>query len=219
MSKTRFIQLILLAATCASAALGSQAPAPPSQAPAVPKPARSKQAIPPAPARLRSRAISIAVPPCPPAPDMTSAPVQPAPVQSLRVAPRAVVVAPTPPAPAALPGAKSIWAAPDQEFATPPQTPKPTQRPAPRPVPAPPAPARREDSGQYEPVVVPLAKGGTVFIRARSGEIRVTGWDSDKVEASASSDEGREKVEATVANERTVTLTSTGAFRRRDVTI
>jgi hypothetical protein len=48
-------------------------------------------------------------------------------------------------------------------------------------------------------VVVPLGRGGTVLINTRFADIKVTGWDEDKVEAVATGDASVEKIEATVA--------------------
>jgi DUF4097 and DUF4098 domain-containing protein YvlB len=65
-----------------------------------------------------------------------------------------------------------------------------------------------------------MAKGGTVLINTRLADIRVSGWDQEKVEAVAAGDEFAEKVEATVTGEQTrqrVLLTAPG--RRGNVVI
>lgn len=87
------------------------------------------------------------------------------------------------------------------------QTPMPTQRPVQKVKPSKPgqpastaeaAPKVYDQSGeqQVEPITVKLAKGSKVVISSRAGEIVVTGWDKDVVEARAVGDNGPEQVES-----------------------
>ena len=74
------------------------------------------------------------------------------------------------------------------------QTPKPPKLDkAPVATPAPRAP--EEEEVQVEPVSVKLVRGGKVSISSRSGQIVVSGWDRDVVEASATGDSGPVPIE------------------------
>ncbi|HLF84678.1 MAG TPA: DUF4097 family beta strand repeat-containing protein [Blastocatellia bacterium] len=77
------------------------------------------------------------------------------------------------------------------------QTPKPPKAPKPDKAPvATPAPrVAEEEQVQVEPVSVKLARGGKVAISSRSGQIIVSGWDRDVVEARATGDSGPVPVE------------------------
>jgi putative adhesin len=77
------------------------------------------------------------------------------------------------------------------------QTPKPPKTPKPDKVPvATPAPrVADEEPVQVEPVSVKLARGGKVAISSRSGQIIISGWDRDVVEASATGENGPVQVE------------------------
>lgn len=77
------------------------------------------------------------------------------------------------------------------------QTPK-APRPArpgrtPATTPAPPQPS--EAPAQAEPITVKLARGGKVAISSRSGQITLSGWDRDVVQASAAGENGPEPIE------------------------
>src|SRR5215813_6549206 len=52
-----------------------------------------------------------------------------------------------------------------------------------------------QDQGPVEPVNVQLAKGGKVAISSRAGQIFVSGWDRDVVQASATGDNGPVPIE------------------------
>ena len=89
-----------------------------------------------------------------------------------------------------------------QQPADPTATPRPGQRPA-KPVKPGAAPEATPRSSyppgeqiHVEPVIVKLPRGSKVVISSRAGEIVVNGWDKDVVEASATSDNGPEPVEA-----------------------
>ena len=77
------------------------------------------------------------------------------------------------------------------------QTPKPPKAPkldkAPVATPAP--RVAEEEEVQLEPVSVKLARGGKVAISSRSGQIVVSGWDRDVVQASATGDSGPVPIE------------------------
>jgi DUF4097 and DUF4098 domain-containing protein YvlB len=77
------------------------------------------------------------------------------------------------------------------------QTPKPPKALKPDKAPAATSAPRgaEEEQGQVEPVSVKLARGGKVAISSRSGQIIVSGWDRDVVEASATGDSGPVPVE------------------------
>src|SRR4030095_13253542 len=85
----------------------------------------------------------------------------------------------------------------------PPQAPQGQQPPkAPKAVksgektPSPPAPyTYSTDQVPVEPVDVKLAKGGKVAISSRAGQIFVSGWDRDVVQASATGDNGPVPIE------------------------
>jgi DUF4097 and DUF4098 domain-containing protein YvlB len=72
-----------------------------------------------------------------------------------------------------------------------PKTPKPDKAPAPAPAPHVP----EDEQGQVEPISVKLARGGKVSISSRSGQIVVSGWDRDVVEARATGDNGPVPIE------------------------
>jgi hypothetical protein len=55
--------------------------------------------------------------------------------------------------------------------------------------------------GQPSQVSVKLERGGKVVVVNRNGEIRITGWDSDMIEARAEGDEGPEAVQVRVTGE------------------
>jgi len=73
----------------------------------------------------------------------------------------------------------------------PPKPPKPDK--APPATPAPPVP--EEEQVHIEPVSVKLVRGGKVSISSRSGQIVVSGWDRDVVEARATGDNGPVPIE------------------------
>jgi len=83
------------------------------------------------------------------------------------------------------------------------QTPKPSKAPKPETTPKPdrtpvatPAPrVAGEEQVQVEPFSVKLARGGKVAISNRSGQIIVSGWDRDVVQASATGDNGPVPIE------------------------
>ena len=79
----------------------------------------------------------------------------------------------------------------DEQTPKPPKTPKPDKAPGATPAP----PAAYDEQVQVEPVSVKLARGGKVAISSRSGQIVVTGWDRDVVQASANGDNGPVQVE------------------------
>jgi hypothetical protein len=77
------------------------------------------------------------------------------------------------------------------------QTPKPGKTAKPEKA-APPSPAPRapeEEQVQVEPISVKLVRGGKVAISSRSGQIVVSGWDRDVVEARATGDNGPVPIE------------------------
>jgi len=77
-----------------------------------------------------------------------------------------------------------------------PKTPKPAKPSTPEPAPeATPKVWSQRENIKVEPVEVKLARGGKVVISSRAGNIIVTGWDKDTVQASASSDSGPEPIE------------------------
>ena len=83
-----------------------------------------------------------------------------------------------------------------QEPTQTPKTPRPA-RPA-RTRATTPSPAPPDQSGapvQAEPITVKLARGGKVTISSRSGEITLSGWDRDVVQASAAGESGPELIE------------------------
>ena len=77
------------------------------------------------------------------------------------------------------------------------QAPKPSKTPkpdkAPAATPAPPVP--EEEQVHIEPISVKLVRGGKVSISSRSGQIVVSGWDRDVVEARATGDNGPVPIE------------------------
>ncbi len=73
----------------------------------------------------------------------------------------------------------------------PPKSPKPDQAPTPAPTVHP----EPEAQVQVDPVTVKLVRGGKVAISNRSGQIVVSGWDRDVVQASATGDSGPVQVE------------------------
>ena len=76
------------------------------------------------------------------------------------------------------------------------KTAKPAKPSTPEPAPeATPKVWSQRENIKVEPVDVKLARGGKVVISSRAGNIFVTGWDKDTVQASASSDSGPEPVE------------------------
>lgn len=77
------------------------------------------------------------------------------------------------------------------------QPPKPPKTPKPERVPAvsPTARPDRDEQAQTEPVSFKLARGGKVAISNRSGQVVVSGWDRDVVQASATGDNGPVPVE------------------------
>lgn len=89
----------------------------------------------------------------------------------------------TKPAPASVPRV--------EQNPRPPRTPKPDKAPGATPVPS----APDDEQVQVEPVTVKLPRGGKVAISVRSGEIIVTGWDRDVVQASATGENGPVPVE------------------------
>jgi len=107
-----------------------------------------------------------------------------------------------------------------QQPPMPPSTPKPEQKMKPgKPGPAPEAtPKPSYQSGEVEPVNVKLARGGKVVISSRAGEIVVTGWDKDVVQATATSDSGPEQVETQTTGDSAhprLMLTAPGVSTRR----
>ena len=87
------------------------------------------------------------------------------------------------PTPAASPRAGQIPKAP--------KTPKPDKAPAPTPAPH----APEDEQAQVEPISMKLVRGGKVSISSRSGQIVVSGWDRDVVEARATGDNGPVPIE------------------------
>jgi hypothetical protein len=77
------------------------------------------------------------------------------------------------------------------------QPPKPPKAPKPDKAPAATSAPRDADEEQVEvaPVSVKLVRGGKVSISSRSGQIVVSGWDRDVVEASATGDSGPVPIE------------------------
>lgn len=114
----------------------------------------------------------------------------------------------------------SAPAARAQQTPMPAQTPKPEQKMKPgKPGPAPEATPRPSfQSGEVEPVNVKLARGGKVVISSRAGEIVVTGWDKDVVQATATSDNGPEQIETQTTGDSArprLMLTAPGVSTRR----
>lgn len=79
----------------------------------------------------------------------------------------------------------------------PPKTTKPDKAPAATPVP----PAAYDEQVRVEPVSVKLARGGKVAISSRSGQIVVSGWDRDVVQATATGDSGPVPVETQITGD------------------
>lgn len=76
------------------------------------------------------------------------------------------------------------------------------------------APGATTQTGQ---VSLKLERGGKVVVSNRNGQIRITGWDSDMVEARAEGEEGSEAVQVRVTGEasRSRVALSVPAFGRR----
>jgi len=72
-----------------------------------------------------------------------------------------------------------------------PKTPRPDKAPVATPAPH----VAEEEQVQIEPISVKLARGGKVAISSRSGQIIVSGWDRDVVEARATGDSGPVPIE------------------------
>lgn len=108
-----------------------------------------------------------------------------------RTLPVFILIVLTAGAPAAFGQATSPAAPQFEQTQKPPKTPKPDNVPAVSPAP------RRDldEQAQVEPVSVKLAKGGKVAISNRSGQVVVSGWDRDVVQASATGDNGPVPVE------------------------
>jgi len=81
----------------------------------------------------------------------------------------------------------------------PPQTPKPS-KPVKDKVTVSPS-YNEEDRAQVEPVNLKLAKGGKVVISSRSGQIFVSGWDKDTVQANATDSSGAVQIETQTAGD------------------
>lgn len=79
------------------------------------------------------------------------------------------------------------------------QTPKPAKPVKDKPVVAP--SYNEENRGQVEPVNEKLAKGGKVVISSRSGQIIISGWDKDTVQANATDSSGPVQVETQTAGD------------------
>ena len=106
------------------------------------------------------------------------------------------------------------------------QTPRPPAKTAKPAKPSTPEPApeatpkvwTQRESIKVEPVDVKLARGGKVVISSRAGNIIVTGWDKDTVQAIASSDSGPEPIETQTtgdaAHPRLLLTASTPSGRR-----
>ena len=99
------------------------------------------------------------------------------------------------------------------------KTPKPAKPSTPEPAPeATPKVWSQRENIKVEPVDVKLARGGKVVISSRAGNIIVTGWDKDTVQASASSDSGPEPIETQTtgdaAHPRLLLTASTPSGRR-----
>src|SRR5262245_49050774 len=83
-------------------------------------------------------------------------------------------------------GATTALAQPNPPQAAQGQQPPKASKVEPKKAPAPPVPyTYSQDQGPVEPVKVQLAKGGKVAISSRAGQIFVSGWDRDVVQASA----------------------------------
>lgn len=93
--------------------------------------------------------------------------------------------------PAALGQAKPAAAPHAEPTPKPPKTPKPDKAPVATPAPR----IAEEGRVQVAPVSVKLARGGKVAISSRSGQIIVSGWDRDVVQASATGDSGPVPIE------------------------
>jgi hypothetical protein len=96
--------------------------------------------------------------------------------------------------PVALGQAKSAAALRDEQTQKPPKTPK-TPKPDKAPAATPAQPVPEEEQVHIEPVSVKLVRGGKVSISSRSGQIVVSGWDRDVVEARATGDNGPVPIE------------------------
>jgi hypothetical protein len=75
------------------------------------------------------------------------------------------------------------------------QKPKTPKTPKPDKAPAPASHVPEDEQVQVEPISVKLVRGGKVSISSRSGEIVVSGWDRDVVEARATGDNGPVPIE------------------------
>jgi DUF4097 and DUF4098 domain-containing protein YvlB len=241
MLKRKSVLIIVVAvASCCGPAFGGQTPSPttqhsPGKASPTARPRRVKPAPPavvitplvPATAPVEpAPAPFLLIPSAAPAASATAEPGRPSPAPAPMVAPIPQGVSPKvrPVAPAApRASAPEPAAVPALEFVFV-QNPKPPAAPRPRATPRPraPAPPRPDEDSQAEPVLVPLAKGGTVLVSTRLGDVNISGWDQDKVEASAESDEGTVKVETNSSGEATrqrLVLSLAGAMAHRAVTM
>src|ERR1044071_9388452 len=93
-------------------------------------------------------------------------------------------------------------ASPRQSTSHPPppaQTPKPSKPMKDKPAVAP--SYNDENRGQVDPVSEKLAKGGKVVISSRSGQIIISGWDKDTVQANATDGNGPVQVETQTAGD------------------
>lgn len=89
------------------------------------------------------------------------------------------------------------------------QTPRPPAKTAKPAKPSTPEPApeatpkvwSQRENIKVEPVDVKLARGGKVVISSRAGNIIVTGWDKETVQASASSESGPEQIETQITGD------------------
>jgi hypothetical protein len=82
--------------------------------------------------------------------------------------------------------AVGAWEAAAQQ--PPPRTPRPPKQPTP-------APPAQQDQTPIEPVSIKLGRGGKVTISSRAGNIVVSGWDRDTVQASATAESGAVPIE------------------------
>jgi hypothetical protein len=64
-----------------------------------------------------------------------------------------------------------------------------------------PAPSAETEPVQVEPVVVKLARGGRLAVTTRIASIKVTGWDRDTVEATATGESGPRQLKAEVTGD------------------
>ena len=93
-------------------------------------------------------------------------------------------------------GATTALAQPSPPQAAQGQQPPKAPKAEPKKTPAPAVPyTYSQDQGSVEPVNVQLAKGGKVAISSRAGQIFVSGWDRDVVQASAKGDNGPVPIE------------------------